>query len=371
MENSSRIKVVVLGGYGNFGARISRELARDPRLQVLVAGRNATRAAETAAQCDHGARPLVVDCAAPDFAASLRTAGAHILVHTAGPFQAQDYGVARASIEAGCHYLDIADGRDYVTGISSLDAAAKTRGVAVVSGASSVPALAAAVVDRYRDLFVELDSIDHAISAGAKPPGIATMRAVMGYVGKPFRRWEEGDWRTVHGWQNLQTIRFPPPVGRRWVGNCDVPDLALFPERYVGVRSVRFSAGVGFASTSLATWGLSWLVRGGLLGSLDPWSAPLRFLARLMEPFGSRWSGMSVRLSGRNTTGAALVRQWFLLAGNNDGPFIPCCPAIALTRKFARQPPVPGARPCLGLLALDEILDAIPTLDLQVVESVR
>ena len=43
------MNVMVLGGYGNFGARISRALSDDDRIQLLVAGRDAQQAKAFAA----------------------------------------------------------------------------------------------------------------------------------------------------------------------------------------------------------------------------------------------------------------------------------------------------------------------------------
>jgi saccharopine dehydrogenase-like NADP-dependent oxidoreductase len=219
--------VIVLGGYGNFGSRIGAALAREPGVALFIAGRNEARATQLAAALGESARPLQLDHTSPDFAKRLRDSGASLLIHTSGPFQGQSYAVARACIEAGCHYLDLADAREYVSGIAALDTQARERDVLVVSGASTVPALSSAVVDKYLPEFSRLESIRHGISAGAKPPGIATLRAVMSYVGKPFTRWEDGAWRTVHGWQDLYALRFPAPLGRRWMAACDVPDGAV------------------------------------------------------------------------------------------------------------------------------------------------
>ena len=83
--------------------------------------------------------------------------------------------MARAAIKAGCNYLDLADGRAFVTGISRLDAEARAAGVSIISGASSLPALTSAVVDKYRGEFKRLDSIRIGITSGALIPGIATL----------------------------------------------------------------------------------------------------------------------------------------------------------------------------------------------------
>jgi hypothetical protein len=64
------------------------------------------------------------------------------------------------------------------------------------------------------------------------------------------------------------------------------------------------------------------------------------------------------------------ARRWFLLAGSNHDPQIPCAPAVALVKRYLRgRLTARGAMPCLGLLGVDGILQAIPGLDLQVVED--
>lgn len=67
---------------------------------------------------------MALDHTAPGFAAELASAlarasrgGASVVVHCAGPYQAQSgYSVARAAMVAGAHYVDIADGRAFVAG---------------------------------------------------------------------------------------------------------------------------------------------------------------------------------------------------------------------------------------------------------------
>lgn len=132
--------------------------------------------------------------------------------------------------------------------MEALNVVASARGVLVVSGASSVPALSSAVVDHYAPSFRRIESIRIGIGSGARTPGPATIRGVFSYAGKPFRRLEDGHWTTTHGWLDLTRHEFPEPVGRRWLGSCDVPDLTLFPERHAPVKTVTFHA--GFASAS-------------------------------------------------------------------------------------------------------------------------
>src|SRR5204863_1695417 len=138
----------VLGGYGAFGGRVAERLARETGLELVVAGRSLERADAWARHLAETARASVVPAfldAGKITASELLQRKPALLINASGPYQAQDYRVARPCIAAGVHYVDLADARGFVTGIGALDEEAKRAGVLVVSGASTVPALSAAV----------------------------------------------------------------------------------------------------------------------------------------------------------------------------------------------------------------------------------
>ena len=363
--------VLVLGGYGFFGHRIGEALALTPTVRVLLAGRNLDRAIAAAdAMQLPPEHAVAIDTRDVNLARTLNRLGANILINTAGPFQGQDYTVARAAIEAGCHYVDLADGRQFVAGIASLDASARAHGVTVISGASSVPALSSAVVDRYRTKFQRLDSIQIGISSGARAPGLATVKAVFSYCGKPFPCWQNGTWVSEYGWLNLRRHQFPRPLGRRCLGSCDIPDLELFPRRYPTVKTVSFQAGFASDLGHLVVWGLAGLVKAGILPSLTVFAASLNRISRWIEPIVSEQGGMFVTLHGQGWDQHPLKITWNLLTQKNHGPHIPCGAAIALARKLASGAQLPaGAMPCMGLLTVDEFLE--PLRDLSIRESVE
>ena len=360
--------VVVLGGYGNFGRRIVAALAPEANARVFVCGRDLRQATAVAKETGGSAEPRRLDAHGPDFTAELRKLGAMLVIHTAGPFQGQSYTVPQACIAAGAHYIDLADGRDYVCGIKSLDSEARRAETLIVSGASSLPALSSAVVDTLKTQFTSIESIDHGITSGAKPPGRATMDGVLAYAGKPFKQWRDNEWRQVHGWQDIMRRQYPDPISGRWIASCDVPDLDLFPERYRPVRTVQFRAGVGPATSMFGLWLASWLVRAGVLPSLKSWVPALHRTASALARFGSKCSAMHVTVRGVGLNGEPAVRNWFLLADQDHGPFIPCFPAIALARKLLRdEVSARGAMPCMGLLTVDDIISVGEGLDLRVV----
>ncbi|HYJ40787.1 MAG TPA: saccharopine dehydrogenase NADP-binding domain-containing protein, partial [Steroidobacteraceae bacterium] len=230
--------VLVLGAYGFFGSRICAALAKNPRIRLILAGRSLSKATAAAYQIGLSANHArALDATRTDLALQLRKLGVNTVIHTAGPFQGQGYAVARAAIKAGCNYFDLADGRAFVGGVTKLDAEARAAGVSIISGVSSLPALTSAVVDKYRGEFKRLDIIRIGITSGAVVPGLATIRSVLGYCGKPFRTLENGAWIDVHGWLDTQEYDFSRSVGVRRIGRCDVPDLDLLPQRYPGVKT--------------------------------------------------------------------------------------------------------------------------------------
>jgi short subunit dehydrogenase-like uncharacterized protein len=121
------LKVLVIGGYGVFGGRLIQLLEDEPRLNLLVAGRSAARAdafvrsrGATAAEL----APVGFDREG-DVAGGLAATRPDIAVDASGPFQAYSedrYRVIEACINERIHYLDLADGSDFVAGIAAFDA---------------------------------------------------------------------------------------------------------------------------------------------------------------------------------------------------------------------------------------------------------
>jgi len=364
-------RVLVIGGYGNFGSYIANALSDDANIQLLIGGRSAAKAQAFVAELTavHPAEAHVVDIAA-DVPSALARIAPDIVIHTTGPFQTQDYRVAQACIAQGCHYVDLADARAFVAGIGALDAAARDKGVLVVSGASSVPCLTAAVIDDHLADFARLDHVDYGISAAQQTNrGLATTSAVLGYVGKPFTTLSNSTMQVVYGWQDLHSERYPE-LGTRLFGNCDVPDLALFPARYPGLRTQRFSAGHELKVLHIGTWLLSWVVRLGLVRSLADHAEPLLRLSLLFDRFGSSRSGFHMYLSGTGHDGAPRRARFFLIARSGHGPYIPCMPAILLAGRLARgETAQRGAVPCLDLITLTDYLAALEGLDISVVRD--
>ena len=131
-------RILIIGGYGNFGRYIARRLGVHAHIQLIIAGRSLDKAQALCRTLSaaNPAQPARLDITRA-LDAALADIKPDITVHTSGPFQAQDSFVAQACIKAGSHYIDLADARAFVNTISTLNAAAQQAGMLVVSGASS------------------------------------------------------------------------------------------------------------------------------------------------------------------------------------------------------------------------------------------
>ncbi|MDI2142728.1 MULTISPECIES: saccharopine dehydrogenase NADP-binding domain-containing protein [unclassified Pseudomonas] len=355
-------KVLVVGGYGNFGSIVCRHLASMPDVDLAISGRDPHKLLRKveALQAASGktCASWCGDAMGPGFQSALGSMGIELVIHTGGPFQGQSYAVAESCIEAGVDYCDLSDCRTFVNGIAVLDARAKEAGVAILSGCSSVPTLSSAIIDQQRNRFQRIDSIEHGISSSAKMPGLSTVEGVLAYAGKPIKQLKDGRVHEVPGWQDL-TLRKMPHLGTRLLANVDVPDMDIFAGRY-GARTLSFKAGAGLKLGGVANALFAQAQKKGLIRDHTPWAARLHRLGTWFERLGDGKSAMYIDVQGSGVEGQPLSMTAQLTAWNDKGPEIPSCAAVALAAKMAQgYVPESGARPCVGEITVDEYMAAI------------
>lgn len=356
-------RVLIIGGYGNFGQRIAELLAREPDCQLIIGGRDVNKGTQltrilktrTPAEAVHLDIHQGLDEA-------LKRIAPTIVIHTSGPYQGQDYHVARICIEHGCHYIDLADARAFVSGIGVLHQQAAEKGVLVCAGASSVPALSSAIIDEYADEFASLDSVRYGISTAQRTGrGLATTSAVLSYAGKPFTTLVNNELKYVYGWLGLSFRKFWK-LNHRPMGNCDIPDLDLFPKAYPSLSNVQFQAGLEMKFIHTTLFMLSWLVRLKMVSSLQPLAPHLLKAAGMFDFMGSDDSGFFMEMTNKNRSDRILFE---LVAHSGDGLYIPCIPSVLLTKKLIHgETDKVGAFPCMGFIKLDEYLNALEEFDI-------
>ena len=363
--------VLVIGGTGHFGARICRRLVTEPGARLVVSSRSAESAARFAATLGGMPSSSSVISAALDhhsdaFEAELAALEPDVVIHTAGPFQGQDYRVAKACVRCGSHYIDLADGRRFVAGFgSNLDTEARAAGVLLVTGASTLPGLSSAVVRELTDGWRQVDAIEIVIAPAQQTPrGVATIAAVLSYCGKSFKVLNDGRWEDRYGWQSLKPMRYWQ-LGTRLSAVCDVPDLELFPLRDSKLKTVVFRAALESKLEHLVLWVFATLVRMGVVADWAPFAKSFQGLSRLSRRLGSDLGGMRVEVRGLDGSGTPQRREWSLVARQNHGPEIPVSPALILARKLIRGAlPLRGAYPCVDLISVQDFREEVSSLDI-------
>ena len=359
----AQLKVLIIGGYGIFGGRLVKLLADHPQMTLMIAGRSHKKAS---AFCQSlPARATLVPFSFDrngDLDAQLRAAGAEIAVDATGPFQKygrKPYRLVETCIALGIHYLDFADGSDFVEGIGQFDAAAKAANIFILSGVSSFPVLTAAVT---RHLSCDLKEVHHIIGGIAPSPyagvGYNVIRAIASYAGKPIRLVRDG--HVSRAYAMTETMRYTvSPPGRLPLKNLrfslvDVPDLLIVPKDYPDLRSIWMGAGPVPEILQRMLNLLSWLVRLRLLPSLLPF-ARLFYQAINILRWGEHRGGMFVAVRGIDTLQRTVERSWHLLAEGDHGPLIPSMAIEAILRRVAAgMIPSTGARAATHELELED-----------------
>lgn len=233
----SDVAVVVYGATGFTGRLICSELQRR-KVPFAVAGRDHAKLTALSASLTT-ARPEVL-VAPLDDAAALQSAIARgrVVVACAGPFARLGAPVRDAALAAGRHYLDITGETPYILGTFERDAAARARGVALVSavGFDVVPTDAAAVLATEK-LGAKPDLVRIAIVFGGRATQ-GTTRSAMEHAASGGLAFVDGQYQHEPVGAERWEAPFPEPLGTRTAASIPWGDLATAP-RSTGARTVR------------------------------------------------------------------------------------------------------------------------------------
>ncbi|OEY87116.1 hypothetical protein BIY23_01370 [Wolbachia pipientis] len=355
-------KVLILGGYGNFGKKISVLLAK-AGISIIIAGRNKEKLEKFQNTITSEYPKALISSALlnidKDLSRKLLKLKPVIVINTCGPFQNADYLVAEICIKHRIHYIDLSDDRKFVKGIHALNAHAEKNNVLIVSGASTVPGLSSAVLEHYKDRFAKIESLIFGISPGDKTErGIATVESVLSYLGKPLEPYPVNTGKQCYGWQDIYRQQYPD-IGKRWMANCNIPDLDLLPQHY-GLQHIQFSAGTESNILHLGMWVISWLIRLGIPIRLTKYSKFLLRISNVFSVFGTTHGGMHMLIKGKDNNNNIKKVEWFIIAKEGDGPQIPCIPAVVITKKLlSGSIKEYGAMACIGLITLEEYMQEL------------
>lgn len=350
------MNVVVVGGTGGFGMTICRMLL-DEGHSVTAIGRSRSRG-EAARSALPGLvfRSMDRSEIGPEAIYRLK---ADVVVDASGPFQDMETNLAEAALEAGVHYIDIADDRMFVARVRELDEQAVERGVILLSGASSVPALSSAVALDLAGRMDEVDRVDVSITASSQAAfGTSVLASMLAGAGRSIAHVgsEPGT-----GMMEYRHVEFNAGRHRlrRLVLSCDVPDHDELAPLLPGKPDVRFRAGSELDIHNWTMWSIAAVVRMGVLSDARRLLSAAKRGRGMFNRSGDGRSGMKVEVRGRRS-GDPIMAQWTLVAIDGHGPMIPCLVVPAIVNMIAEGRLPYGARSAAGSVAIDDVLRRMP-----------
>jgi saccharopine dehydrogenase-like NADP-dependent oxidoreductase len=366
----TRPAVFIIGGSGVFGVHLCRRLARLKLYRIKIGGRRAENAARLIAELleinpDCAAAFVRIDRNRPT-AADLNALAVSAVVDAAGPFQRSAYTLVEAAIEARIHYIDLCDARDFAAGIGAFDAAAKSAGVAILTGASSTPALSNAMLRGLTAGWRSIDRIAVSIVPGNQVArGRSVIEAILSWSGEPVRVFDDGRWQKQTGWSGNHKVSLGKP-GMRNAVLAETPDLDVLAQDFRPRVSARFHAGMELGLIHHGLRALTALRRLRLLPKLTSFTGPLLLAAKALEPFGTDTGGMVVEAIGMDSEGKSVRAEARLIAEDGHGPVIPVLSAVALLRKIAEGSlAFRGASHAGRHLRTQDVLDLVPDLSIR------
>lgn len=361
MQDEPMRRVVLIGAIGFFGRRLADRLATTPQIALVVTSRDEARARQAAeailvSHASASVISLAFERDGPESLERLRALSPWLVIDASGPFQSADYRLARAVLDMGAHWIDLADALDYLLEFeATLDGFARSRGLVARAGASSTPALSDAVVASLTRGWRRIDTVDIAITpGGAGDVGEAVIGAILSYAGSPVAIFSEGQPAATYGWGSVRRSRIDG-LGVRYLSPVETADADLLPARFAITSRVAFYAGLESRVEQFGLLCLAKLRQIGVAGDLRRLAPLLRSARKLTSVTASDRGGMTVDCAGLDGDGRQICAQWKLIAEQGTGPNVPILPALALVRALLKGEVTSGAGPAVGILPLDAI----------------
>ncbi len=215
-------RVIVLGGLGLFGQTAVEQL-RQFGMQPLTASRR--DAADFRIDANNG----------DSIHAALRSGD--VVLDAAGPFYARSTALIEAAIEIGFDVVDLNDDLGYAESVLTLKPRIAAAGIRVLSSASSVSAVSAAMV-RYSGIQLPTRVDTFLAPASRHTANVGSAMSLWRSVGRPVRVLADGHLQTRVGWIETRPFSMPRPVGKITGHLFESADAVNLPRIWPSLRDV-------------------------------------------------------------------------------------------------------------------------------------
>lgn len=273
------MKILILGGYGSTGKLLAKHLLQQTEHEVILAGRNITKANDLAQKLnDSRVSTRRVDAAdANSLDEGLK--GVDFLL-VAAPTTHSAETVIQAAIRAGVDYLDVQLSDAKLAALRACEHEIKKRGLCFITEAGYHPGLPSAMV---RYAAGKLDTIESAMTAGYLnignlPYTEAVDELMEGFIHYQAQVYKNGAWTKPSSW-DMRKFDFGPEAGKRDAYSMFFEEMRCLPEMYPTLKNTGFyiSGSNWFADllvTPIVFVGLKLFPKRGIrpLGKLMWWS---------------------------------------------------------------------------------------------------
>ncbi len=247
MTSRDAYTVVVLGAYGLAGREIVRGLLEKTSVRVVACGRDATRLAVLGAAGD----PRRMQTRSLDVSDAVglaqAVAGAQLVINCVGPYARHGADVARVLVDCGVSLMDLATEQVHYRRLQRLDAVARARGVAVLTGIGAIPGVSTVLMLLAAERLPDIEAIDAFLAHRRMPDGEGGLGSLLTAVleaGCAPAMLRDGVYVPVRLGEDRRTEDMPVPVGPTQMIGLPTIDALVVPPR-VGVRSLRTYFGIG------------------------------------------------------------------------------------------------------------------------------
>lgn len=347
------MNIVVLGGAGDMGSHIVRDLIEHSDARVIIADYQVAKARALARSFGKRAQGIFVDAGNRD-SLLLALRNADVAVGAVGPFYRFAPKMAWASLESHVDYVDICDDHGPIETLFEFDAVARKQGVTLITGLGWTPGLSNVLARHGANQLDQADEIRIAwVGGAADPHGLAVIEHVLYAVSGRVPTYRDGRWVKVPALSEPEIVEFPEPLGDIEVFHVGHPEPMTIP-RTIPAWTVSLK---GALTPKWNNRLAAMLVRLGLTSSqsrIDFMSRLISRLERVIGAGGVALSGLRVDVSGTRsgeqvTLTYSIADRMAQLAG------IPAAiGALMLARGEIEEP---------GVFAPEAIIDPVPFLD--------
>ena len=238
------MKLLVLGGCADMAVPLLKRLRNDEMFtEVVVADLDASKARHLAAE--YGPKFQGVPCDATDSAQVISLMrGCDIAACYVGPFYRFERPLAACAIEAGVHYVSIADDYDAYLDVISLDDAARQADVKILTGFGNSPGITQVLaakgyhaLDRTRRIHVNW-------CAGAgESVGASNLMHLFHIFEGTTLQWRDGKEVRVQTGTCPKRVQFPEPINEAVIYYTGHAESVSLPRNLPGLEEVTLHGG--------------------------------------------------------------------------------------------------------------------------------